>query len=178
MITLYRGSRGKGKTLTMTKDALKFFQRGFRVLTNLTSLKFGEKVSAEFILSLSRDSQLSNCVLVIDEIEYFFDSREWNSKGKKEILRQFSHFLQEIRKKNINILCTCQYISLVDIRIRQQIDTMVYPHFVLKLSICKVYYFDITKLEDDYSNINLSPTFVVYDAKPIFKLYNTFEMIK
>jgi hypothetical protein len=117
-------------------------------------------------------------VLVIDEIEYFFDCRDWNRKGKKEILQQFSHFLQEIRKKNVHILCTCQYISLIDIRIRQQIDIVAYPHFIKNLTICKVYYFDITKLEDDYSNDNLSPTFLIYDPKPVFKLYDTLEMIK
>jgi len=174
MIILYRGARGRGKTLTMVKDALKFYQNGYKIYSNLTSLKFGECITSDFILKLSRLTELKDCVLVIDEIEFFFDSREFN----KEQNKQFSRFLQQIRKRNIHILSTCQYISLIDVRIRQQIDIMAYPTFNRYNFACNVYYFDLTKLEDDYSNTNLSPTFLTYHAKPIFELYNTLEMIE
>lgn len=169
MITLYKGSRGKGKTLTMVKDALKYHQRGFRVLSNL-SLTFAEKVTSEYLLGLDRTSQLYNCVLVIDEIEVFFDSRSW----KKEENKKFSNFLQQIRKRNVFILCTAQYTNLIDIRLRQQIDTLAMPFFDKNSLFCKCIYVDITSFES--SRIPKSVQSLYY-AKPIFQLYDTTEMI-
>lgn len=174
VIALYRGSRGKGKTLTMVKDSLKFYQRGFKVLTNLTSLKFGEKVDSDYILSLSRKSELFNCVLVIDEIELFFDSREFSKKENKE----FSKFLQQIRKRNVNILCTCQYINLIDLRIRQQLDVIVYPHHDSRYNSCGAVYIDLTTLEDDFRQVDPRMSLVVYNKLPVFNLYDTNEMLK
>jgi hypothetical protein len=174
MITLYRGARGKGKTLTMVKDALKYYKNHYKVYSNLESLKFGIYITSDFILNLSRNSNLNNCVLVIDEIELFFDSRNYSNKQNKA----FSNFLQQIRKRNIVILSTCQYISLIDIRIRQQIDVCCYPRFDKYTLYCRAYYFDLTRLEEDYnSKIELSPCLVVYDARDVFGLYNTYELL-
>lgn len=71
MLVLYRGARGKGKTLTMVKDAYKFHLLGYRVISNL-NLKFGEYMSSTELLNLSKTSDLKNCILVIDEIELYF----------------------------------------------------------------------------------------------------------
>lgn len=174
MIALYRGSRGKGKTLTMVKDGKRYFDRGFKVYSNMKSLKFGEYVDSTFILNINRQSQLFNCVLIIDEIELFFDSREFSKKENKD----FSKFLQQIRKRNVNILCTCQYVGLVDLRIRQQIDIIVYPHFDKVSLYVTCYYFDLTKLEDDFNPMDLKPSVVVYNAFKVFSLYNTYEILK
>lgn len=156
----------------MVYDGLKFYKRGFKILTNIKSLVYGEYITSNDILTLSRQSKLRDCVLLIDEIELFFDSRNFSNSVNKD----FSGFLQQIRKRNIHILCTCQYISLVDIRIRQQTDLIIRPEIDKYTLFCKVYYFDITQLEDDDKSI--SPTFLVYNAKPIFQLYDTFEMIE
>lgn len=172
MIVLYKGARGRGKTLTMVKDAFRFFENKYEIYSNFNFV-FGKYISSEEILSLSRDSKLMNCVLVIDEIELFFDSRNFNRAESKT----FSNFLQQIRKRNIVILCTTQYTNLIDLRIRQQIDIIVYPDFDKKTSYCSCHYFDLTKIEDDSRNVNLSPCLVVYDAKPIFKLYDTYELL-
>ena len=174
MIILYRGARGRGKTLSLVKDAKRFYNNKFTVYTNMSSLSFGKVVTCEYILNLSRKSELKNCVLVIDEIELFFDSRQFGNKENKA----FSGFLQQIRKRNVHILCTCQYIGLIDIRIRQQLDFMGYPHFDKKTGFCKIYYFDLTRLEDDFnSKFKLKPTLCVFDGSGIFPLYDTNEML-
>jgi hypothetical protein len=177
MIILYRGPRGRGKTLTMCKDAYNYYLRGFRILSNF-SLTFGEKITAEELLSLDIKSILFNCVLVIDEIELFFDSRDWN---RKEI-KFFSQFLQQLRKRNIIILCTAQYIDMIEKRIRQQLDVVCYPHFYKNTLIVKCRYFDLTQLEDlnkleSGKEANLKPVVVVFDARSIFPLYDTYEIL-
>lgn len=181
MIVLYKGSRGKGKTLSMTKDAFIYFQHGFRVLSNF-SLKFGEKVSNEGILALNKDSALFDCVLVIDELQILFDSRSW----KKDTSLKFSNFIQQIRKRNIIILATTQYVNTVDKRFRQHIDVFAYPEFSKELAYCKVTYLDLSSFEDidlkiltnDSISLDvLKRRTIVFFARPIYALYNTAEMI-
>lgn len=176
MIHIYRGPRGSGKTLSMVKDALRCYNKGFKIYSNISSLKFGQYITSDFILSLNRSSKLKNCVLVIDEIELFFDSREFSQTQNK----QFSRFLQQIRKRNIHILCTCQYISLIDIRIRQQLDSISYPYYDKNNGFCKVYYYNLTKLEglNGENGPKLTPSLAVFDAKPLFKLYDTLELLE
>lgn len=170
-IVLYRGSRGKGKTLTMVKDALKYQLLGWKILTNLDGTPF-EKISSEYILSLDGSSQLFNTVLLIDEIELFFDSREWTRSESKK----FGRFLQQIRKRNVPILCTAQFTDLIEKRLRQQIDILVICSFDKVSQKCHNVYVDLTSIESN----PLDPSSFVSDylAFPIFGLYNTHQIIQ
>lgn len=175
MIVLYKGRRGSGKTLSVVKDANNFYLDGWRVLTNIQSCKIGEYISNEDILKLDKNSTIENAVLAIDEIQIFFDSRR--SSRKENIT--FSNFIQQIRKRNIILLCTTQYFNTVDLRLRQHLDIMAYPNFIKKFNVCEIIYEDLTYLEDDFMmNIEPKKVSMVYDAEPIFRLFNTKEMIK
>lgn len=169
-IVLFRGSRGTGKTLTMVKTALEYHKLGWKVFTNLSQTPF-YSITSEFILDLSGKSQLRDCVLAIDEIELFFDSREWNKKES----RYFSRFLQQIRKRNVVILCTSQFTNLIDIRLRQQIDTLGICSFdkVNSLSFCT--FVDLTSIETNPFNPKMHS--IEYYAEPIFHCYNTSQII-
>lgn len=173
MIVLYKGSRGKGKTLTMVKDAFHYYKRGYKVLANF-NMKFGDYISSNDVLALDKTSELMNCVLVLDELQIFFDSR--NFRRKENI--DFSNFIQQIRKRNVHILGTTQYVNAVELRFRQHIDIVVYPHFDKISFYCRVYYFDISILEDDLEDTKVSPSLIVYNARPIFDLYDTYEMLR
>lgn len=168
MIIFYKGARGKGKTLTMVKDGLRYKREGWRVLTNLEGTPF-ETVTSEEIISLSGQSKLFNVVLLIDEIELFFDSREWNKKEAKE----FGRFLQQIRKRNVPILCTAQFSDLIEKRLRQQIDIVAQCTFNKKKHISRILYIDLTGLESNELRFVTS----TYYAKPLYGLYNTKQII-
>jgi hypothetical protein len=181
MIILYKGARlirGRGKTLTMVKDGLQYYLEGYKILRNFRC-KFGEYIENEEILDLNKSSQLNNCVLLIDEIQIFFDNRR--SMTKQNIT--FSNFVQQIRKRNIIILCTTQYSNTIDIRLRQHLDIIAFPNFKKNLNICEVTYMDLTRLQDNDlilgTNTEFRPALakIVFNAEPIFKLYNTQEMI-
>lgn len=174
MIILYKGRRGAGKTLTMVKDGLKYFLNGYRILRNF-ECGFGEYISDEEILDLNKDSEIYNCVIMIDEIQIFFDSRR--SMKKQNLL--FSNFIQQIRKRNIIVLATSQYSNTVDLRFRQHVDIMAMPNFIKSLDVCEVIYIDLTSVEDMLQGIK-EPNHVkvIFDAKPIYKLYQTEEMIR
>lgn len=172
MIILYKGSRGKGKTLTLVKDAYIFYKLGYRVISNFY-VKFAENIDNEEILKLNRESKIRDCVLAIDEAQLFFDSRNFSRKENKD----FSNFVQQIRKRNIIILFTTQYVNTVDLRLRQHIDVVAYPKYDEEKKLCVVKYYDITKLEDE-ENENMIPTSVVFKPERIFNMYNTYEMLK
>ena len=173
MIVLYKGRRGCGKTVTLVKDGYLNKLRGFKILRNF-SLSFGKYISNEEILNLNKDSLLFDCVLMIDEIQIFFDSRR--SMRKQNLT--FSNFIQQIRKRNIILLCTAQYSNTIDLRLRQHLDIIAYPKFYKDLNVCEVIYEDLTALEENFF-MGREPNRVklVFDAVPFFKLYKTDEMI-
>src|SRR3990170_3083911 len=129
MIILYKGRRGAGKTLSMIKDGLRYYQNGFKILRNFT-LSFRTFISNEEILLLDKNSKIDNCVLMIDEMQIFFDSR----RSMKTESINFSNFIQQIRKRNITLLCTTQYSNTIDLRLRQHLDIVAYPNFNKKFN--------------------------------------------
>lgn len=169
-VTLYRGSRGNGKTLSMTKDGLKYQALGWEIMTNLENTPF-KVITSDFILSLSNKSTLFNVALLIDEIEVFFDSREWSKSDTKG----FSKFIQQVRKRKVIILCTCQFTDLIDKRLRQQIDILVKCSYNSITMICKCFYYDVTSLEDNPNKVLYFS--ISYYSPPIFSLYNTNQLI-
>jgi hypothetical protein len=176
MIVLYKGSRGRGKTLSMVKDAYKYYLNGYRILSNI-KLKFGDYIESADVLELDRDSKLFNCVLVLDELQLFFDSRNFSKDSNKN----FSNFIQQIRKRNIIILACTQYQNAIDLRLRQHIDVIAFPDFDKDNQLCMVRYFDLTVLEDIEMNpqaLNIKPNTVVFNPKQVYKLYDTYEMLK
>lgn len=176
MIILYLGARGRGKTLTMVKDGYKFYKNGFKVYRNF-DCSFGKFIDNEDIVNLDKNSNIINAVLLIDEIQIFFDSR----RSSKHQNLNFSNFVQQSRKRNINILTTTQYANTVDLRLKQHLDYIAYPFYNKNFNICEVIYKDLTSIEDNiFTGILKEPKTekVYYNAKNIFKMYNTNEMIK
>jgi hypothetical protein len=178
MIVLYKGARGRGKTLSMVKDGYCYYLEGFKVIRNF-ECSFGDYIDNEEILELSKESDLNDCVMMIDEIQIFFDNRR--SMTKQNIT--FSNFVQQIRKRNIIILCTTQYSNTIDMRLRQHLDIIAFPDFRSSKNICVITYMDLTRLQDNElmlgQGAEIKPMLskIVFNAEPIFKMYNTGEMI-
>lgn len=177
LIVMYVGSRGCGKTLTMLKDGLQYYNSGIKIYRNYPA-KFGTYISEEDILKLSAKSELYNCVIMIDEIQIFFDSRRGMSKKNLN----FSYFIQQIRKRNIKVLATTQFSNTVDKRFKQHVDIQARPRYFKQFSkpVVEVTYTDVTSTEDNL--FNEAPSLIqqrvtVYDPTPLFNLYNTTDLI-
>lgn len=175
MIVTYTGRRGSGKTLTMIKDALTYSLNGWTVYSNIELGFEHEYMSEQDMLGLNDESDINNSVLVIDEIQTMLDSRR-SARGQN---LDFSYFVQQIRKRNVIILCTTQFIGTVDVRLRQHADVLAKPRFYKDLQVCEVTYIDLTAVdESDLWGDYINGVVVVYDAKPIFELYDTSKMVK
>ncbi len=168
MIVLLQGKRGSGKTLTVVELGLEYLEEGWKIYRNF-SLPFGEYLSNEQILEFDRDSDFRDCVILIDEMQILFDSRLWNSKSSIK----FSHFIQQLRKRNIVIIGSTQYVDTVEKRIRQHVDIIIQPSFDEDLNVCSYTATDLTSFESG----ELLYYEVFYDAEPIFSLYDTKEII-
>lgn len=175
MISLYKGAKGRGKTLSMIKDAYLYKLDGWDVLSNMKGVTFAKFISNEDILKINKNSPLYKVVLLIDEIQTLFNSRR---SMKKENV-DFSFFLQQIRKRGIILLCTSQFSNTTDLTLRQNLDIMVTPKFDKVLLVCHVKYVDLNSIEEDIFNDDVKPVVVevVFDAQSIFGLYDTDEII-
>jgi hypothetical protein len=171
MIVLYSGRRGCGKTLSMVKDAYKYKLSEYKIYSNI-ELEFTQFMENEDIINIHK-TDIENAVLVIDEIQLIIDSRRSSRKGNVD----FSYFIQQIRKRNIIILCTTQFSGTVDLRLRQHVDIIARPRYDKELKVCEVTYIDMTAINDnlfinEFENTIPSVT-IVYDATLIFSLYDT-----
>ena len=175
MIVLYKGARGKGKTLTMIKDGLKFINNGWDLYSNMKGLKIGQYLPTNYITNVDKnEKKLFNCVLIIDEIQTLFDSRV---SARKEN-RDFSYFLQQIRKRGVILLTTTQFSNTIDLRIRQHLDIIVIPNFSKKFNVCEVKYIDLRTIEDlEFGISEPDSVTIIYNPINIFGLYDTNEMI-
>lgn len=174
MIVLYTGRRGAGKTLTMVKDAVKYLKNGWKVFSNMENHRYSEFIKNEDILKIDKNSPIKNCVLMIDEAQILFESSNFMSKNNKN----FSHFIQQIRKRNIIMLVTTQFAKRVDTRMREHTDVLAKPRFNKEYEVVKVEYIDLTSVEDDDFDTPMISTTIVYNPKPLFKVFNTKEMIQ
>lgn len=181
MIVSYKGRSGSGKTLSMVKDGMAFYQKGYKVYCNF-ECSFAEKISNEEVLALNKDSDLYNCVIMLDELQSIFDSR------KRKESTTFSHFIQQIRKRNIHILGSIRFEYLVDVRIREETDITAEPNFIefttkdgVTHYFCEVTYTDRTMTQGEFAFNETenedAKVKIVFNAEPIFNLYNTEEMI-
>ena len=175
MIILYTGRRGAGKTLTMVKDIIQFYNNGWKIVTNveIEGIEY-ELMKSEDIVALDKNTGLNNAVLVIDEIQVLFDSRRSSSNSNKS----FSNFIQQIRKRNMILLCTTQFAGTTDLRIRQHTDVIVRPKFNKEYLIIDAVYYDVTATEDAMmGEEQMIYRRVVFDARYVFNRYDTRKTI-
>lgn len=172
MIIAYVGERGSGKTLSMVaqsyKDKKKYKKR---ILANMEELKFKDFFLDKNILLdfANKNSMLSNCVLVIDEIHNLVDSRRSTAKGNLI----FSYLVLQSRKRDVDIYYTTQDIGQVDKRLRQQTDLIISceSYEIINKEGLKLVF--IQQFIESRKNLTKRVIF----GNPIFRLYDTNEII-
>lgn len=171
MIILYKGRRGTGKTLTMVKDALNFYDKGWEIYSNFDIAIPYKKVTNEDLINLVENDKVKDCVLLIDEIQLLIDSRR---SMKKESIN-FTYFIQQIRKKGIVLLCTTQFTRTVDVRLREHVDVVVRPRIYHKYPVVEVDYIDLTA-EEELGLPEIRT--IVYNPERLFNMYDTNEVLQ
>jgi hypothetical protein len=173
------GRQGSGKTLFITKHLVDNLNTNRKIYSNYTLYEGIEyqritfdnkkdKNSIDILKALEEDSNyFNNSIMLIDEIHLYFDSRDFMRKN----IRIIQTFFSQLRKRNILLLATTQYILHLDVRIRRQ-ALGVFEMSHIKDTIFKA---DFYEIDGYYTNFIRSDLF---DLGEYYKYYDTNELIE
>lgn len=176
------GQQGAGKTLLITKLLVDEYRKSKRKVYSNYTLKNGIEYT-KITLNPHRTRELgkipnilemldenpnvfNNSILAIDEIHLDLDSLDFMRKNN----RRLQVFFSQLRKRNILLLGTTQYIMHVDVRIRRQCKN-VFDMSHIKDGIFRV---DVNKIDGYYTSFINS---YVDNLEPYYKYYDTNEII-
>lgn len=137
MIYLFSGTPGSGKSLHSAKVIYEKLQKGKTVISNFDINKNkikhckGEhhyipnwELTPDKIIDISRNHfdgkkvKEDEILLIIDECQLIFNSRDWQQKGRNEWLSFFSQH----RKFGVLIILVAQFDKMIDRQIRGLIE--------------------------------------------------------
>lgn len=171
MISGFIGKMGSGKTLSMTRELLKYYVQGFKIYSNYDLIIPHEKVDFDtLIIWANEQTNLSNVVIALDEIHILLDSR--SGMSSKSILMTF--WLNQTRKMKVKLLYTTQYLHQIDKRLRSGTNFFVFCNGVklFNKSLNKRFFVCYNEVSDGDRNKR-----EVFIGNPFFKYYDTDEII-
>jgi len=171
MIIGIDGGLGSGKTLLMTRYLYDDMQNGYEIRANY-HLNFNHK-QLDIKEMLTKNPDLNNIAIGIDEMTVFVDCRQSMSKMNRLI----SYFILQSRKRNVNLYYTTQDFSMVDVRLIR--------HTHIQISCFKVYYENGEEIENvrkfivldvrNPKNVKINTFYL--DISKYYGLYDTNEII-
>lgn len=143
MISLYSGTPGSGKSLHLAERCYYWLRRGRPIIGNFdfnVDLVRGSRrrrignfvvldnsaLDPEFLISYSTDYfkthryREGQLLLVIDEAQLVFNSREWQSDAKRRKL--WISFFSQHRKYGYDVVLVAQFDRMIDRQIRSLIE--------------------------------------------------------
>jgi len=193
IIGIFLGEQNSGKTLSMSYYANRYKRNGYRIFSNY-NLKFKhKKLTKEIIENYTKSrKQFTKAVFCIDEIYLFFDSRNFGSKGNKI----FSYFVTQSSKNDVHIFGTAQFFNTIEKRLRnnctfkcfcnryyKDIENNTFTPITKKVRFIEnqnILYIKNSFLIKTISGLNETIRQINYfiRAKPIFKMFDTKELIQ
>lgn len=171
------GRQGSGKTAFITKLLIDNYSSDRKVYSNYSlfgidyeKITFDNKRNnAIDILKVISDNPdyFNNSIMLLDEIHIYFDSRDFMKQNNRII----QNFFSQLRKRNILLLATTQYILHLDIRIRRQ-ALAVFQMTNLKDGIFRV---EVHEIDGYYTNFIRTE---LVNLNDYFKYYDTNELIE
>ena len=172
------GRQGSGKTAFITKLLVDNYSIDRKVYSNYSlfgidyqKITFDNKKNknAIDILNVISDNPnyFNNSIMLLDEIHIYFDSRDFMKQNNRII----QNFFSQLRKRNILLLATTQYILHLDIRIRRQ-ALAVFQMTCLKDGIFRV---DVHEIDGYYTSFIRTE---LVNLNDYFKYYDTNELIE
>mgnify|MGYP001123425822 FL=1 len=172
------GRQGSGKTAFITKLLIDNYIPGKKVYSNyslfgvdyerITFDNKRNKNSTDILEVISNNPDyFNNSIMLLDEIHIYFDSRDFMRHNNRII----QNFFSQLRKRNILLLATTQYILHLDIRIRRQ-ALAVFQMTNLRDGIFRV---DVHEIDGYFTRFLRSE---LVNLSDYFKYYDTNELIE
>ena len=172
------GRQGSGKTAFITKLLVDNYTSDRKVYSNYSlfgidyeKITFDNKrnknaIDISKVISENPD-YFNNSIMLLDEIHIYFDSRDFMKQNNRII----QNFFSQLRKRNILLLATTQYILHLDIRIRRQ-ALAVFQMTNLKDGIFRV---EVHEIDGYYSRFIRNE---LVNLNDYFKYFDTNELIE
>lgn len=119
----YGSIRGNGKTLSATFLGYQAYKDGRKVYTNYYTT-FSEMVTLNELLTLFKDGELDNVLVILDEAQVYLMNTGVKAKTLKEIINLF---IAQTRKRNVDIIVTTQRYKNLHRQLRVQCDLVLIP---------------------------------------------------
>ena len=172
------GRQGSGKTAFITKLLVDNYSNDRKVYSNYSlfgidyeKITFDNKrnKNAIDILNVINDNPdyFNNSIMLLDEIHIYFDSRDYMKRENRII----QNFFSQLRKRNILLLGTTQYVLNLDNKIRRQ-ALAVFQMTNLKDGIFRV---DVHEIDGYYTSFIRTE---LVNLNDYFKYYDTNELIE
>lgn len=123
MITVIQGKPGMGKSVFLVSEIERKLKQGKKVYSTI-DIKFNEKSTLKKNFSYIRPEEIMDTIntlregeIVMDEIQAYLNSRKWDS-----LAIETQVFLQQHRKRGLNILGACQSIKRADVVFRELVQ--------------------------------------------------------
>lgn len=193
MIDIFIGYQNSGKTLAMTYFLYLYYKKGYKIYSNY-NLNFPHtKINKEILVDFAKsDIQFNKCIIAIDEIHIYFDSRNFSSKDNKI----FSYLVLQSSKRNVHIFGTTQEFMNIELRLRTNCNIKTFCNRYIKygegeFKEVKSNIRNLNKIMNDklyirclIMNKRIEGINTVIDkkelfikAKPLFDIYDTRELI-
>ena len=188
MINIFLGEQNAGKTLSMTYYTYRYFKQGYKIYSNFNLNFKHTKITKKIILDwVMAKQQLNNSIISIDELYLMMDSRSFGKASNK----LFSYFILQTSKRGVHLFGTAQFLNSIDLRIRDNIKNLVICDRVIKENGKYAEVQNNNRFLENSENLFIKNTFVTRKAysdaqditnfyifaKPVFKLYDTQELI-
>lgn len=155
MIFINIGLPGSGKTLDLTAQLIKNFKLGKDIFTNyfintkaLKIPRFRTVGNFYYFEDIESFKHMENGIVGIDEVQQYFNSREWSKLQKHDQLK-----FQQHRKDGIDIIGTVQHPDRVDTVIREisnyyiEFHKLSFKYFLPKIKQHKPFKYNFDKYE-------------------------------
>lgn len=141
MILAFLGTRGRGKTLSLVKEAYDYYRKGYSIHTNIKLNSDYFKTwhwltGKQLIDYVKGEKQFKKAFFLLDEVHVYMDSRSGMSNKNKII----SYFVLQTRKRNVKLGYTTQFYHQVDKRLRDPTEIKV---------ICNNYQIDSGQMQNN-----------------------------
>lgn len=132
-ISFYTGTPGSGKSYHCTKDIIEYLKRGRNVISNFPlNLDFeykgkfvlleDDELTVEYLLVFAKMNHSKGCegqtLVVVDEAQLKFNSRDWNNKGRSE----WCSFFTVHRHLGYEFILSTQNDEFIDKQIRGLVE--------------------------------------------------------
>jgi len=180
MLEIYSGIPGSGKTLEVTKIAVKEMRKGRPVFSNYPiqcKVRKGFKLYTVTSYILTKDMLTDyvfpyGSLLIIDEAQTWFGSREWKDFSKDSLLLFTAH-----RHIGYSLICICQHPQRVDVILRELANMFWLVDRNLFFTVFTGYYefSDYGKRKKDFPNMPIKRKLSFFRSR-YYKNYDTFYM--